>query len=707
MLRDVMKFAKTALLACTMFTAFPACAEDGADAETPRSDIIVTGAREVSMAGTKTDTPLIETPQPVTIVSSDVYLAQGAVSIADTLRYVAGVQANNYGPDSRVDGSFIRGIDPLQFRDGMRDLFSYYASIRSDPYNFSQIEVVRGPASVLFGSGSLGGLINMVSKRPQYEFGGEVSVRYGSFDRKEALADITGPIAGNLAARVVARVRDASSQTDYVPDDRIMFAPSLSWRPGANTELTLIGLYQEDDGGSTAQFLPLYGTLYGNPNGHLANSHFIGKPGWDRYDGRLLQGTAMLDHRFGEAVKLSLKARYIDSDLTYLTHYPDNYANPTDPFIDPAKRMMGLYADGSIARMEIFSTDNNLQFRFNTGDEIEHVLLAGIDYSRSRVRKTGGYGYEFFDLFTPDYAALSDYGGSIPTPADPNFVFASSEDTVTKQLGFYVQDQIRLWDRISIVLGARRDDVSSQVPGSAKEEADATSFRAGIIGEIVTGVSPFFSFTESFEPISGVASNGNPFVPKTGRQFEAGIKFAPDEATLVTVTAYHIKEKNRPIDDPSTPSPFDQMQAGSLTSRGVEFEARRMLPGQYEIIANYSYNEAEIDGTNVQLDNVPKVNASVWGTKNFDLGEARSLRIGAGVRHSAANWSFGAAFPSGVRTPAYTLVDALVELNWQRWQIALNATNLFDKRYYSACLARGDCFNGADRNIYATLSYRF
>ncbi|MGF7168761.1 iron complex outermembrane receptor protein [Sphingobium xanthum] len=692
-----MKFAKTALLACTMFTAFPACAEDGADAETPRSDIIVTGAREVSMAGTKTDTPLIETPQPVTIVSSDVYLAQGAVSIADTLRYVAGVQANNYGPDSRVDGSFIRGIDPLQFRDGMRDLFSYYASIRSDPYNFSQIEVVRGPASVLFGSGSLGGLINMVSKRPQYEFGGEVSVRYGSFDRKEALADITGPITGNLAARVVARVRDANSQTDHVPDDRIMLAPSLSWRPGANTELTLIGLYQEDDGGSTAQFLPLYGTLYGNPNGELPHDRFIGKPGWDRYDGRLLQGTAMLDQRFGEG-KLSLKARYIDSDLTYLTHYPDNYSNPTDPFLDPAKRVMGLYVDGSIARMEIFSTDNNFQYRFNTGAQIEHVLLAGIDYSWNKVRKTGGFALETIDVYAPDYAALSDYGGGLPEPT------YSAEDTSQNQTGFYVQDQIRLWDRVSVVLGARHDHVRTQASGGAVESANATTFRAGVIGELVPGVSPFFSYTESFQPIPGDGT-GRIFRPTRGNQFEGGVKFHPDDATLLTITGYYIKENNRLIDDPAKPQ--QRIQAGKSTSKGFEIEASRRLPGDYELIANYSYNEAYLDEFGKQLDNVPKVNASVWGTKNFDLGEARSLRIGAGVRHSAANWSFGAAFPSGVRTPAYTLVDALVELNWQRWQIALNATNLFDKRYYSACLARGDCFNGADRNIYATLSYRF
>src|SRR5690606_37559040 len=220
---------------------------------------------------------------------------------------------------------------------------------------------------------------------------------------------------------------------------------------------------QEDDGGSTSQFLPLVGTLLPNPNGQLPFDTFIGKPGWDRYDGRLLQGTGLVEHRFSEAVQLNLKARYIDSDRTYLTHYPDSYTNPTNPYVipgtdplqpDPDQRIIGLYADGSVARMEIFSTDNNIQLNFNTGASVEHVLLAGVDYSWNHVRKTGGYGYEYIDIYDIDYDALSDFGGGLPPGAAPY------EDVEAEQLGIYVQDQIRLWDRVSIVLGARRDYVN-------------------------------------------------------------------------------------------------------------------------------------------------------------------------------------------------------------------------------------------------------
>lgn len=700
-----MTIAKFALLACTALAGTAARAEEDRPGE--RSEIVVTGALGESMAGTKTDTSLVETPQPVTVVTADTYLAQGALSVSDTLNYVAGVTANPYGPDGRVDGGFVRGVSPMQFRDGMADIFSYYASIRSDPYNFSRVELVRGPASVLFGAGSLGGIVNMVSKTPEFDAGGEVALRYGSFDRKELLADITGPLTDSVAARLAVRVRDSGTQTAFVPDDRVMVAPSITWRAGADTSVTLLGLYQEDDGGSTSQFLPLVGTLLPNPNGQLPNRTFIGKPGWDRYDGRLLEGGAIVDHRFSDRVKLSLKARYIDSDLTYLTHYPDSYSNPANPFVDADQRIIGLYSDGSYARLEVFTTDNNLTVEFNTGANVEHVLLAGVDYSWNRVRKTGGYGYELIDIYDIDYDALSDYDGGLPPGAAPY------EDTVQKQLGLYLQDQIRFFDKVSLVLGVRHDKASARSFGVRSYDDSATSLRAGIIGDILPGVSPFLSYTESFEPLAGNASDGNPFVPQRGTQYEAGIKLHPDDATLITATAYRIKQSNRPIDDPDTADPFDRKQAGELTSKGIELEATRMLPGKFEVIGAVSYVKAELTKADdpsllgKQLDNVPRYNASLWTTKSFKLASDVEARIGGGVRYTSASRSYSAVFPDGVRTPSYTLVDALAEVSWRTWRFSVNATNLFNKKFYAACLSRGDCFIGAERQVFGTLTYRF
>jgi iron complex outermembrane receptor protein len=700
-----MSAIRIVLLAGTVLAASPAFAQGALGGGEP--EILVTAELQPAGLATKTDTPAIEVPQPVTVIPAEVFEAQGAVSISDTLNYAAGVQANAYGPDSRVDGALVRGINALQFRDGMRDVFSYYATIRADPYNFASVQLLRGPSSMLFGGGALGGIVNLNSKLPQFTAGGEVAVRYGSHDRKEALLDWTGPLAADVAGRLVARVRDAGTQTDFVPDDRVLLAPSLTYSPTLDTTITLLGVYQEDDSGSTSQFLPVVGTILPNPNGQLPSDLFVGKPGWDRYDGRLLQGTGLVEHRFADGIKVNLKARYIDSDLTYLTHYPDSYgtlANPMKPlapYLDPEQRLIGLHSEGSYARMEVFSSDNNLQFDFATGAGIEHVLLAGVDYSWNHVRKRAGFGYEVIDIYDIDYGAINGWNGGLPQPE------TDSEDVEQQQLGFYLQDQIRLYDRVSLVLGARRDDVWASALAGPKQKWSATTFRAGLIGELIQGVSPFVSYTESFEPISGSASNGQPFVPKFGRQYEIGVKLQPNDASIVTLTAYHIKENNRPVDDPSTQNPFDQMQAGELVSKGFEFEARTELPGKLQLIANYSYNDAKLAGSDVQLDDVPKHNASLWATRPFILPGEKVLTLGAGVRHSGKHRSYGPAFPDGLLTPGYTLLDAYAELGWRNWSLALNATNLLGKDYYSACLARGDCFMGAERNVYATLGYRF
>ncbi len=665
-------------------------AEDAvaADVEQAQDNIVVTAAT----TGSKTDTALIELPQPIKVITSEQYLSQGAISISDTVKYAAGVLANPYGRDTRVDGFNVRGLDALQFRDGMRDIFSYYASITSDPYNFSRVEILRGPASVLFGQGSIGGLVNLVSKTPEFRTGGEINLVYGSYDRKEVLGDANVALADNLAVRFVGRVRDADTYVDNVPDDRVMFAPSIRWQPTPDTDIVLTGLYQEDDTGSTSQFLPIVGTFLPNtayPQGKLDQYAFVGKPGWDRYDGRSLQGTGTVTHAFSDTVKLSLKARYIDSDLEYKTHYANSYTNPQNPFAADG-RTIGLYADASDAKMNVFSTDNNLQFTFNTGANIEHKLLVGIDYSWNKVGKRYASGYDIIDLYDIDTDALPTYD-----PVGP-YTYESQ-----KQLGVYVQDQIRLYDRVSVVLGARRD----RVTGSSGQKDNATTFRAGIIGEIGAGISPFFSYTESFLPVAGRIDNGDgtfgsPYRPQTGTQYEAGVKWQPDINTLVTATVFKIKERNRIL----YLAAGGTAQSGVLDTKGFEIEASRTLPGNFELLANYGYAKLKSE-VNTSLDYMPRHTASFWTTKTFGLVDEAQLRLGGGVVYSGKSVSTSALW--SIVTPARTTVDALAEINWNSWRFALNATNLLNNEYYASCLARGDCFVGAPRNVMGTVGFRF
>lgn len=695
-------FCGASMLACSVNPAWAgegandaasAVAETAAEADAyaggGEETIVVTG-----YTGTKTDTALTELPQPIKVVTAEQYQAQGAISVSDTVKYAAGVLANPYGRDTRVDGFNVRGLDALQFRDGMRDIFSYYASITSDPYNFSRVEIVRGPASVLFGQGSIGGLVNLVSKTPDFTTRGEINLVYGSDDRKEVLGDVNFAFADNLAVRLVGRARDADTYIAHVPDDRVMFAPSIRWQPTPDTDVVLTGLYQEDDTGSTSQFLPIVGTFRPNTvaGEQLDRYTFVGKAGWDRYAGRSLQGGAAVTHNFSDAIKLSLKARYIDSDLEYNTHYADSYSNPQDPFsvYGTDGRTIGLFAGANDARMNVFSTDNNLQFNFNTGAHIEHKLLVGIDYSWNKVAKRSANGFDIVDLYDIDYDALPTFEATGPFMIDSQ-----------KQIGVYVQDQIRFFDRVSVVLGARRD----RVTGSSGQKDNATTFRAGIIGEIGAGFSPFFSYTESFLPVAGRIENvdgsfGDPYRPQTGTQYEAGIKWQPAPGTLVTATAFKIKEQNRVL----YLAAGGTTQSGVLNTKGFEIEASHTLPGNFELLANYGYAKLKSE-TNTSLDYMPRHTASLWSTKTFGLVDEAQLRLGAGVVYNGKSVSTSPVW--SIVTPSRTTVDALAEINWNSWRFAVNATNLLNNKYFASCLARGDCFMGAPRNVMGTVGYRF
>ncbi len=679
-------------------------------------EIVVTGYFETVTAGTKTDTPLIDVPQPISVVTADTFNDQGALNVAETLRYVSGVQASAYGLDSRVDSQFVRGINPVQYRDGMRELFGFYNSIAADPYAFSRVELVRGPASVLFGQGSIGGLINLVSKTPDFRFGGEVSLRYGSFDRKEVLADVTGPVSDTIAVRLTGRARDADTQTDFVPDDRVLFAPSITWKPSMDTSLTLIGNYQEDDGGSVAQFLPLGSVIADddrqsarnidrNPNGFLPYSTFVGKPG-DPYDGRILSGTALFNHRSSDAVRLQARARYIDSDINSVVRYTNSYSNPLNPFLDPDRRRIVRYTQAARGGIDVFSADGGVGIDFATGPAIRHEVLVGVDYLWNETNRQSSFALDSIDLYADRIS-----NGFQPAPLGP--VATATQ----KQIGVYAQDQMTIGDRVHVVVGGRQDWVDDVDTAGVTQNSNAFTWRAGIIGELAFDLHPFFSYTESFLPIAGFDRDGQGYRPSRGKQFEIGAKWRPDRHTLVTVTGYDITEQNRLINDPNDPT--NRIQAGELQSRGIEFEARRILPQNFTVLANYSYNKAELTKASdprqigFQLDNVPTHNASLWLSKKIDM-RSWSVQLGGGARYAGESFSRALVpLASGgqginlVRTPDVTTFDAYAKLSYGKTSIAVNANNLTDERYPAACLARGDCFLGAVRNVFVALTQGF
>ncbi len=687
--------AAAAALAGAAPARVPDPSPEAAAPQAPDRDIEVRGERLPGATLTRSTLPLIDVPQSVTVIPAETFLEQGAISIADTVRYAAGAQGNT-ARDQRFDQVRVRGVEPSLLRDGMRDGYGYFTGLTPDPYAFSQVELLRGPASMLFGRGAIGGVVNMVSKTPQFRDGAELLWTSGSYRRGELLADAETVLGDSLGARLVLRARAADTFVPHVPDDRVLIAPSLSWRYDRGGEITLLASVQHDRAGSIPNFLPVIGTLRSNRGrAPLPRFLFLGTPGDDRYAGHARQIGGIATQRLG-AGQVSLRARYTSGDVEYRSHYPDGYHRPIDPYVPGSDgRQITLSSYGANGGLRVFSADASTRWRVDWG-AVSQRLLAGVDHAWHRAYRRFGLDGQMIDLYAVDLAAIR------PAPR----VRPRHQREEDRQLGLYAQDELRLWDRVSLVLGARHDRVTTAAApigrdlasaAMARDRVDrASTLRLGASADMGAGVTPYLSYNESFEPVTGTTADGRPFRPVTGQQHEAGVRWGPDAATLITLATFRIAERNRPVPDPLHPN--EQIQAGVMRVHGGEIEAHRTLPDDYEVTLGYGVNH--LTGREAAYDANAQHLASAWLTKTLALGSAR-WRIGGGVHRVGAQVSTNAWWT--LVTPPVTLVDALSDYRAGRWRVTVTATNLLDRGGFSNCLARGDCFNVAPRNVMVSL----
>lgn len=669
------------------------------EGETAKTPVIGYKARNATTA-TKTDTPLLETPQAVTVVPRDQMVDQGATNVQDALNYAAGVRSDAYGVDSRSDGVRIRGNFPEEYQDGLRSSFDWYTSrTRVEPYTLERIEVLRGPSSMLFGQSTTGGVLNTVSKLPQAERQGEVGIQFGSFGRKQIQADLTGPLTedGQWLYRLVALGRNADTQVDYVRDDRSLLAPSLTWRPSAATSLTLQAVWQKDKSGSTSQFFPWEGVILPNPNGQIPSSRFIGEPGFDRYDSERRSFGWLFEHRFNDRWAVRQNVRYTENDVDYFSLYGNSFGDffgitPGGGWADDPvnRRVIGRFVQAEENRVRIGVADQHVQADFRTG-AFAHKLLAGLDFSDYRKEINAFYDSPaaFFgtapsiDAYSPVYL-----GYTTPGPLAPQ---ATSK---VRQTGIYLQDQIRV-DNWIVVAGLRHDSATNTL-GTSEADSSATTKRLGVLYAAPNGVSPYLSYSESFLPqMPRTTALGEtvPLVPLRGRQVEAGIKYEPvGGSTSFTAAAYELKEKNQVVDNVTSVS-----QTGETKVNGVELEFRGRVTTAFDVIANYTYTNVD-----EQIEDLPANQASVWGRYRFALGGYTGFSAGAGVRYFSSFQDGGAP-----EVPAVTLLDLMLAYDTGSWRYALNVNNATDKEYVSTCLRRGDCWYGARRTAIASVTYRY
>lgn len=654
-----------------------------------KKDGFITQDRATSVG--KSPVSVQDSPQSITVVDVEQAREMGALNIQDALTYSAGVYAGNFGFDTRIDSSSVRGLSPSMFLDGLRSLYGSYNNTRTDIYTLERIEVLKGPSSSLFGQSDLGGIINAVTKRPKKEASREINVQFGMYDRKQIGIDFTGPITedGEWLYRLVALKRDSGTQVDYVNDDSLVFMPSVTWQPSDKTSITLQYVHQAVDSAVSAQFLPSKGTILPAPLGRISSSRFVGEPGWDRYDTKKDEVSLFVDQALTSNIKLIANLRKSNTNSITREHWTRIFPGVVPDDAGNMQRTIHA-ADRST---NVFSSDTRVQGDFVLG-QTKHLISLGMDYQdalwteSNYTSETSSFG---INLYNPVYGNV-DYAALTGSERDNNKIV---------QTGFYLSDHME-WGPWVISGALRRDHATNTLLRFNNALADvdsrnsATTGRLGLMYRFESGISPYVNYSEAFVPNLGTDGAGGVLKPTEGEQREAGVKFlSPDSNTSMAFAWFEIEQQNRVLQG-NTPGGLQQ--AGAL-SRGCELEAKHRI-GDLELLGNYTHMNVFNDTTKVRMPYVAEKLGSAWA--QYRINE--HWRIGAGTRYIGNNVGSGG-------TPvvdAVTLFDAMVGYSYGPWDVRATIRNIADKEFISWCRGgTNDCGYGERQNAVLSANYKF
>ncbi|RIJ06083.1 TonB-dependent siderophore receptor [Achromobacter sp. K91] len=658
-----------------------------------------------SATGTKTDTPIIETPQSISVIGAEEIETRKAADLMNALNYTAGV-VRLEGADRTSESFLLRGfvMNPQNgsfYRDGMKYNVNTYNGLQ-EPYGLERIELLKGAPSVLYGTAAPGGIINTVSKRPTTDPLHELNVDMGSFNRKQISGDFSGALTedGAWSYRLTALKRDSDSFTDYVPDDRTYIAPALKWQPSAGTSLTLLSEYQRDR--TTYVYgLPAEGTILSNPNGKISRSRFVGEPDYDDFEVTRRSIGYLFEHALTNDLVLRNSARYFDAN--------NNYPSTWDRGI--ASDLRTLIRRNSIDRQDrsrAVVMDTSLQYKWSTGN-ISHTSLLGFDYTSQhheseRYRRTAPE----LDVFDPLY------GGSLGTPEPLDYSWKDNR----AQLGIYAQNQAKIADRWVVLLGGRYDKARNSERAfftdeiiTDNEKSHAFTGRVGLVYLADNGLAPYVSFSQSFEPQSGTDRNRERFKPTRGEQWELGLRYQPEGDMLISTAIYDLTQTDMLVTDPVDPD--YSVQFGKVRSRGFELEMKARIGRQANLILAYAYTDARTlesspltpEEKGKRTEGVAYNQFSLWGDYSFGEFGLPGLKAGAGIRYVGSAVARGRGDWGNASVPAFTLFDAMVSYTTGPWKLALNVTNLTDKTYIASCTY--GCFYGDPRKVLGTVTYRW
>ncbi|MFZ3421725.1 TonB-dependent siderophore receptor [Vibrio harveyi] len=664
---------------------------------------------------TKTSLEPEETPQAITIITKDEMDLRGVSTVSEALRYSSGVNTElRGGAVTRLDLFNIRGfINYTNFYDGLPLLFNgWNLQPQIDAAAVEQVEVFKGPTSVLYGNIPPGGMVNIIAKTPQSEPANTVSVSTGTNSLKEVNFDTTGQIGdSNVNYRIVGMAKQRDGQAETSEDERYLIAPSFDWQATDNTLVNVNVYYQNDPSAGIYTTVPAAGSVLDNPLGSLSPDTYLGDKNWNTYEREVLMIGYKILHDFNNNWQFLQNARYMTAD----SYQENTYNSP----LAADNRTIGRNAYLTDEDSTSFVIDNQLSGYVAHGN-FEHNLLLGLDYQYldSDVKYKDTLGYSLTqDIFNPNHNQIDRDA--------LKFAYQQALDIKTKQLGVYFQDQLRYnnlvmiaglrWDKYESDTNTVSDYLGTVTPSKEKLDENNVSFRVGALYELDFGLSPYLTYSESFEPIAGADASGKAFDPSTGHQWELGFKYAPLGGDISgNLALFHITKKNAILTDPNNPY-APQYQAGEVVSQGAELEAKWQATPQADLTLNYTYINMEIKEDSYYHQEgktpvwVPEQTASLWANYYYE-GTLTGLRTSAGVRYVGKTEMDA---QNSDQVPDYTLVDLAASYDLSTASqsldgasVTLSASNIFDEEYYS-CYDKNNCWFGAERSIEAKLEYKF
>lgn len=678
----------------------------------------VRGRRSTIMASsaTKTNTPLVETAQSVTVISRDEMNVRGVLTLNQAVRYAAGVTADTRGGEgTRYDLFDVRGFEVPTFLDGLKVQGSPtgFAVAQTDTFRLDRVELLKGPASALYGQSSPGGLTALSSKLPtDRKFYGEVGTTGGMFDLYRVDADVGGFATddGLVRYRLYGTVNGQHTQLSRTGSRRFSISPAFTFGGDGPTTLTLLGNYQYDPENGSYGGVPLVGSYKRASFGYLPRNFYDGDVPFEKFNRRQGSITYIFNHRFSDDWSFSTRGRYDDIMTTYRSVFNNGYYDSSDM---TSGHMLSRMAYGAQEHNHNLAFDSQFKGHVRTGP-LQHTLMFGFDYQQQHSKDNeimGETDAPDLDVLHPDYHMTM-----------PNMVPAENYLTNSEQLGMYAQDEIR-WRRF-IVTGSIRNDwyhahrIQYLDPRDDRQTSRQITWRASGLYHFDFGLAPYISYSTSFQPQVGDVMNPDGITsrladPSRGTQLEGGVKYQlPGTSLLLTAAGFHIEQSNVLVAINATGM---NSQSGLVHSDGFEFEAHAEPFHNFMLTAAVSVQKLKDDSTGKPLIQSGKGNASLFAFYTIPSGRFKSFGFGGGMRYSAK--AYGGELQDGsVWLPQYALFDASISYDLSNvssslhgWKVSANVRNLFDRNYIANCYADGDvggnCYYGERRNAQASIGY--